>query len=445
MQKVIIASILLVILSFLLAVPVVKAEEPNNKFGIHIVDMNDLTDAAKLVNSSGGDWGYVTFVIQKTERDTKKWQLIFDQMRRLHLIPIVRVASQPLGNIWEKLNFDEIDGWISFLNSLNWVAKKRIVAIGNEPNHGKEWGGAVNPQEYAKYLKEFSTKLKASNSDFFILPAGLDASAPNQKLNHMEEGNFLTQMLRAEPTVFDNIDGWNSHSYPNPAFSGSVLATGKGTIKTYLWELNYLKSLGVTKDLAVFITETGWTNASSLKSAENMKIAFDKIWTEPNIVTITPFILNYQDPLFAEFSWKKQSGTYTSDQNPFHSVYTEVQNLPKVAGKPQQDSKGKIEQIISSPLVIKNYPFYMIAIVKNEGQSIWHSYNFTVEDENKALETKAVTFVTDFEPGQQRIILFQAKVVDQYKKISLRLKYKDNYFSDPKELTISTISLPGQK
>jgi len=31
---------------------------PNNFFGIHILDENDLDDAAKLINSSGGDWGY---------------------------------------------------------------------------------------------------------------------------------------------------------------------------------------------------------------------------------------------------------------------------------------------------------------------------------------------------------------------------------------------------
>jgi len=50
---------------------------PNNSFGIHILDENDLEDAAKLVNSGGGDWGYVTFVIRSDERDSKRWQKVF--------------------------------------------------------------------------------------------------------------------------------------------------------------------------------------------------------------------------------------------------------------------------------------------------------------------------------------------------------------------------------
>ncbi len=50
------------------------ASFPNNKFGIHIADTADLPDAASLVNSSGGDWGYVTFVITEDNRDIFRWQ-----------------------------------------------------------------------------------------------------------------------------------------------------------------------------------------------------------------------------------------------------------------------------------------------------------------------------------------------------------------------------------
>lgn len=40
----------------------------NNKFGIHITDEKDLQDASLLINSNGGDWGYVTFVITERKR-----------------------------------------------------------------------------------------------------------------------------------------------------------------------------------------------------------------------------------------------------------------------------------------------------------------------------------------------------------------------------------------
>ena len=45
----------------------------NNRFGIHILDETDLADAAALVNSNGGEWGYVTLVIRQDERDSARW------------------------------------------------------------------------------------------------------------------------------------------------------------------------------------------------------------------------------------------------------------------------------------------------------------------------------------------------------------------------------------
>src|SRR3989344_492451 len=142
MLKKIIRVFTITVILILISSTNIKAAEnplsvPNNSFGIHILDENDLEDAAKLVNSGGGDWGYVTFVIRSDERDSKRWQKVFDKMRRLHLIPIVRIATNQMEDGWEKPSFDEIDGWVSFLSSLNWVVKNRYVVIGNEPNHAK--------------------------------------------------------------------------------------------------------------------------------------------------------------------------------------------------------------------------------------------------------------------------------------------------------------------
>src|SRR3989344_1245178 len=84
---------------------------PNNKFGIHITGENDLDSAYKLVNSNGGDWGYVTIVITEAERDRDRWQKVFDQMRRFHIIPIVRLATKAKGPVWEKPQEAEINNW----------------------------------------------------------------------------------------------------------------------------------------------------------------------------------------------------------------------------------------------------------------------------------------------------------------------------------------------
>lgn len=346
MKKLVCALFLAVFLSFFTARVALALDDPttlpNNQFGIHIVDENDLKDASLLVNSEGGDWGYVTMVIQQWDRDPVKWQQILTKMESLHLIPIIRIASQPQKKIWGKLEDVDIENWVTFLSNLSWPTIDRYIIIGNEPNHSKEWGGDINPEEYSRYLKSASQKLKTSNSNFFVLPAGLDASAPNS-MSTMDEVLFLQKMVAAEPDIFNYIDGWTSHSYPNPAFSGSETDSGRGTVATFEWELELLKSLGVSKNLPVFITETGWVHsmngkypilAPTQEVGTKFKYAFENVWNKPNIVAVTPFILNYQTYPFETFSWKDTT-------NQYYSFYFEIQALPKIKGKPKLPEKPR--------------------------------------------------------------------------------------------------------
>lgn len=385
-------------------------EVSNNYFGIHIADTSDLEDAAKLVNSSGGDWGYITFVIRKDERDTKRWQEVFDKARRLHLIPIVRIATRFENNNWEKPNLDEIDGWISFLNSLNWVIKNRYVVLGNEPNHAAEWGGQVEPSGYAKYLSIFSGNLKEESDDYFILPAGFDASAPNSKTS-MEESLFLKRMIESDPGVFSYIDGWTSHSYPNPGFSGYENAYGKGTVRTFEWELNYLKNLGVTKELPVFITETGWVhnldkvgkvNTSITKIGKKLEFSLINVWNDKKIVAVTPFILSYLDAPFDIFSWKDKNGN-------FYEFYNQIQSIPKIKGEPIQISKGQIEAALIPPFAGLNKEYKGFVLAKNIGQSIWETGMIIVKlysGDNLIIEN---TQYNSIEPGKLGILTFNVK------------------------------------
>ena len=59
----------------------------NNIFGIHILYTYELPKAAELVNSSGGDWGYVTIPMQAGDRDLEKWQKFMDETKAYHIIP----------------------------------------------------------------------------------------------------------------------------------------------------------------------------------------------------------------------------------------------------------------------------------------------------------------------------------------------------------------------
>lgn len=310
---------------------------PNNKFGIHITDENDLDNAANLVNSTGGDWGYVTIVIPENDRNADKWQKIFDRMKELHLIPLIRLATTMESDFWQKPKLEEAFPWADFLSQLNWVTKNRYVILFNEPNHAKEWGKSIDPKGYAEIISSYSATLKAKSDNFFILSAGLDASAPNSALT-MDEENFLRKMLAANPDVLNFIDGWTSHSYPNPGFKGSITDDGRGTLKTFLWEEALLKKLGLQKKLPIFITETGWphldgfgynnTYLSPDYVAILTKQAAESVWNDPSIVAITPFILNYQSYPFSNFSWQIPA------TDKFYPQYDAYQHVAKVKGIP---------------------------------------------------------------------------------------------------------------
>jgi hypothetical protein len=363
---------------------------PNNKFGIHIISPtpDEINPATTLVNSSGGDWGYITVLIESKDRSREKWQAVFDDFRRRHLIPIVRLATQPEGGYWKKPYEGEEEAWAGFLDNLNWPTKNRYIIVYNEPNHGQEWGGAVDPKNYAQVLDKTITALKKKSEDFFILNAGLDVSTPQEPPNYMDALTYLKQMNEEVPGIFNKLDGWSSHSYPNPGFVGSPSSTGRGTVRTWFWELQTLRDLGLTKNLPVFITETGWKHSdgvvknSSFPSPETVagyyQNAFTNAWNSSRIVAITPFLLSYQEAPFDQFSFKKITGQKQHQRilgakfPEYHPQYDSVFDLPKLTGFPLQDQKATLKsgEIYSSLVASQDYNIAFT--FKNTGQSIWN-------------------------------------------------------------------------
>ncbi|OGG14019.1 hypothetical protein A3D77_03430 [Candidatus Gottesmanbacteria bacterium RIFCSPHIGHO2_02_FULL_39_11] len=338
--------------SFSLFHPSVLAlEDPrrisNNKYGIDIVDENDLFDASYLVNSSGGDWGYATLVIPENERKTDKWNAIFERMGQLHLIPIIRLATHVEGNRWTAPKKEDAPIWADFLNNLNWPTKNRYVVLFNEPNHANEWGGYISPEEYAEISSNLSRELKNRSGDFYIMLAGFDAAAPTGR-DTLDEEIYIRRMIQKEPAIFDSIDGWASHSYPNPGFSGEVGDSGRKSLQGYKWELFLLKNLGIDKDFPIFITETGWAHDqydpgvklfSPDDIASMITDAANNVWSDSNVVAVTPFILNYQSTPFSQFSWRKQDSAF------FYPFFDAYRSIPKIAGNPTLNEKIQIAVI----------------------------------------------------------------------------------------------------
>jgi hypothetical protein len=380
---------------------------PNNTYGIHIADSNDLPNVSPLINSTGGDWGYVTLVLQDNDKNTDKWNGIFDTMRRNHLIPLVRLATHIEEDSWVKPREENIHDMVRFLGTLNWPIENRYIILFNEPNHAKEWGNILDPEDYATVASAYARELKASSQDYFVLPAGLDVSASNS-YESMDAAQYLKRMHDTSPELFQIIDGWNSHSYPNPAFSGSPNASGRGTLRTYEWELSYIKSLGIERDLPIFITETGWEHREGkaiepgLLTAETIASyiteASQVAWNDSRIAAITPFVFSYQDIPFDHFSWKMLG------IEGYYAHAKAYQDIKKIRGQPKQHQSYTVKPSILPLIFVSGSTYELPANLKNTGQNVLDSrdgYHITVSDSIQNHQFQQTHEIPYLEPGQE--------------------------------------------
>lgn len=327
---------------------------PNNKIGIHILFTDELPQAADLINSSGGDWGYVTIPIQASDKNIIKWQKFMDDAKQYHIIPIIRLATD--GDyfntaVWEKPDFSDILDFANFLNSLNWPTQNRYISVFNEVNRGDEWGGSPEPSEYAQLLSYAVTTFKSKSPEFFILSAGLDNAADNVPGAFMNQYTFMQSMDQAVPGIFRQVDGLTSHSYPNPGFIQPPTVLHQKSISSFKYEQQLAKSLS-NKELPVFITETGWSgdDIADQTIANYFKDSLGSVWSDSSIIAITPFLLKAGAGPFSKFSMFDSSG----QQN---QRYLALKSYPKVKGLPPVASVKVLGDQISKQKPLKTFKF----------------------------------------------------------------------------------------
>jgi hypothetical protein len=415
-------AIMLLILSLLVKIPrKVRAfdeidPQKINKFGIHLADTNNVKYAAALVNSSGGDWGWVTVVLRSDEHNPKQWQDFFDRLREEHLIPIVRLATQVDNGVWKRPTKTDIDRSVNFLSRLNWPVRDKFIIIFNEPNQGKEWGGRVDPESYANIFLYACQNFKKKTNNFFILLAGADQAAPQQPPKFQSAKLFYRELIRFQPKILSCLDGLASHSYPNHGFVGTPSDRGWGSIRGYQEEIKLLRSLGLKRKIPIFITETGWPHKEGEEKKPNYYSAnflnkyFEQafsLWnSDKNIYSFTPFLLYFNEGDFSHFSWLDKN------KQPY-SFYLFTQKIPKQSWTPPRVNKGVIVWVQLPSIIFPEVEYRGLVEIKNEGQVIWKGAPLCWESKkqgNIEVSSLCSTGKQKIHPGEKELFKFSFKV-----------------------------------
>lgn len=295
------------------------AQDKIKKVGMHILNVHELDLASQVINDVYGvadagsaaasnehaeNWQYITVPFTLADLNSlNDWQQFFDQARKKRVIPLVRLTTEFKDESWQQPTRLQIVEQISALSRLTWPTDKKHIIIFNEVNHAPEWGGVIDPISYADYLHFASHWAKAEDESFVILPAAMDLAAPNGPKT-TEAFTYLNTMLEHNPEVFSAIDVWNSHSYPNPAFSAPPTNGGQNSLRGFEKELEFIEQK-TGKKYPVIITETGWdlNNARQPQLAQYYLYTLQHIWSDSRVLGVTPFILKGDPGPFAGFGY----------------------------------------------------------------------------------------------------------------------------------------------
>lgn len=329
---------------------------PNNKVGVYAyAEQKSLDSAAKLVNSNGGDWGYVLipYNINEINKDqVRVWNEKMAMMCQKHLLPIVQLFNS--GKI---PTVEQTKKTAEFLSQLNWPVKTKFITVYNETNAAEYWDHKIDPEGYADVLSLTIDELKKHDKNFFIMNGAFNTSAVKEKITtdlgvnteYMEASEYMARMNAQVPGIFKKLDGWAAHCYPNPHYLGKPLDIRpadrpefeqyRGTMRSYLYDLKLLETFGASH-LPVFITETGWPHAEGTDYkneylpaktvAEYYKTIFEEVYLKDDrVVAVTPFIVSLDGGI--------DNFAFIDKNNKQFPQFDSVLNVKKIAGRPPLD------------------------------------------------------------------------------------------------------------
>jgi hypothetical protein len=321
---------------------------PNNIVGLNVARLhqpNYIWATSDVVNANGGDWGYITVVWTIEDREARmaeyNLQLFLDRCFEFHVQPIVRVGTKfaakkepvvpgqpapkpnPQGaeGSWVRPDWDEPLKWRTFFETARWPTRHAWVVVGNEPNLGREWGGAVDPVSYARYLDHFLDVFEEAPR-FDVVSGALDISNSTVMPVMQDALEFLDGMGEAVPRIFERLPAWASNPY-------KVVSAGRGVRYTHrAYEAEFDR---IGREMPVLITEAGHLETGDEQEiARFYEEAFRAWMADPKVVAATPLFWHPDRNDFWMFELDKR-GAFVHKS----PTYELLRRLPRVAGSPE--------------------------------------------------------------------------------------------------------------
>ncbi len=300
--------------------------------GMHVLRPEEFSSVAQQFSPlrSQEEPLYITvpFALDDVSR-LSEWQKAFSYAREQNIVPIVRLVTRfdSEKQAWAIPTQHDIVVFARAFDELEWPQDERHIILFNEPNHAPEWGGTLDPHSFA-YMTVFAADwFNTESAPYVVLPAALDLAASDTK-STKEAFAYWREALGAKPEILEKIDAWNSHSYPNPAFSSPATARGKNRLDGFKHELAFLEQY-TDRQLPVFITETGWVRspATAKNLTQYYRTAISQVWSDERIVAVTPFLFAGSPGPFAGFSFMDENGKPTGQWQAFSSAVASVRGI----------------------------------------------------------------------------------------------------------------------
>jgi hypothetical protein len=313
-------------------VPVAFAEaapQPNNIVGLNIARLHQpryIWAAADIANANGGTWGYLTILLTREDRDHElaahQLQQVLDRCYEAHLQPIVRVATRfdMDSGVWDRPDASDPGRWRALFEQVTWPNRTVWIVPANEPNLGREWGGAVDVPSYIAYLNRFMLTF-ADSDTFKVVNAPLNLSNPHQLPKMQDAFDFLAEMSAIDANIFERLPAWATNSYKVDGFGEGVRFTHRG------YELE-LEVIG--REMPVIVTETGWLNRRSDEDIARFYMQAYKDWqADRRVIAATPLIWDPDVDDHWMFTLDDKGNVATANGG-----YHALRALPRVTGTP---------------------------------------------------------------------------------------------------------------